>query len=74
MSKLPKLPSLDEMGLPSLEELEEKKVTRKRLKMPKSQYDSEGNPILTVPDLDDVDLTSEIDKYFGKGVEVEEDD
>ena len=40
---------------------------KKRPVIPKSEYDNEGNPVLTIPDLDDVDLTSEIDRFFGKG-------
>lgn len=35
--------------------------------IPKTQYDAEGNPMLAIPDLDDVDLSSEIDRFFGKG-------
>lgn len=34
-------------------------------KVPKSKYTEDGVPILTIPDLDDVDLFDEIDKYFG---------
>lgn len=53
--KLPKLPSMND---------ENKRNTRP--KVPKSQYDEDGNPILTIPDLNDIDLNDEIDKYFGE--------
>lgn len=43
------------------------KKKSKRPKMPKSQYDADGNPILTVPDIDHINLNDEIDRYFGKG-------
>lgn len=33
-------------------------------KIPKTKYDSEGNPILSIPDLDDIDLTKELDRFF----------
>lgn len=39
---------------------------RKRPKLPKSQYDEDGTPILNVPDLDDVNLMGEIDRFFGE--------
>lgn len=42
-----------------------KEVKNKRPKIPKSQYDADGNPVLTVPGLNDVKLLDEIDKYFG---------
>lgn len=35
-----------------------------KLKIPKTRYDNEGNPILSIPDLDDVDLTNELDRFF----------
>mgnify|MGYP003621574679 FL=1 len=53
--KLPKLPN---EGL--------NKKEKKKLKIPKSQYDVDGIPILTIPDLNDINLNDEIDKYFGK--------
>ena len=33
-------------------------------KLPKSQYDENGTPILTVPDIDDIDLRKELDRFF----------
>lgn len=33
-------------------------------KIPKSQYDENGSPILSIPDLDDVNLRKELDKFF----------
>lgn len=33
-------------------------------KIPKTRYDNEGNPVLSIPDLDDVDLTTELDRFF----------
>lgn len=73
-----KLPNLDELEMDlQAEDPKERakktteKTTNKKPKresiIPKSQYDSEGNPILSIPDLNDVDLNSEIDKFFGKG-------
>ena len=41
------------------------KPKKTRPKIPKSEYDENGNPILMVPDIDDIKLTDEIDKYFG---------
>lgn len=58
--------------IPQNEELSKlKKVSNTRPKMPKSQYDSDGNPILTTPDLNDINLFDEIDKYFGQNMEDE---
>lgn len=61
LPKLPELPSLDE-----LDKLEKQKTKKSKPKIPKSEYDEEGNPILMIPDLDDVDLNSEIEKFFGE--------
>ena len=33
-------------------------------KIPKSQYDAHGKPELAIPDLNDVDLSKEIDRFF----------
>ena len=33
-------------------------------RIPKSQYDENGSPILSIPDLDDVNLKKELDKFF----------
>lgn len=57
--KLPKLPEIEDSGV------EEEKPERKRPKIPKTKFDSEGNPVLAIPDLNDVELNAEIDKYFG---------
>lgn len=56
LPKLPELPSLDELD----------KLKKQKTKIPKSEYDEEGNPILMIPDLDDVNLNSEIEKFFGE--------
>lgn len=56
--KLPRLPDMDDN--------DEKVKKNTRPKVPKSQYDEDGNPILTIPDLNDIDLSDEIDKYFGE--------
>lgn len=37
----------------------------KRPKIPKTQYDSDGKPVLMIPDLDDIGLNAEIDRFFG---------
>ena len=37
-----------------------------RPRIPKSEYDANGKPFLAVPNLDDVNLTNEIEKYFGR--------
>lgn len=50
----------------STESVQGKDIKRKRPKLPKSQYDEDGIPILTVPDLDDVNLVKEIDRFFGE--------
>lgn len=59
--KLPKLPDIGEEI-----KSEKPKAKKEKLKIPKSQYDQDGNPILTIPDLNDIDLNGEINKYFGK--------
>lgn len=66
--KKPSGVSLPKMDVPNKnrQEIKKEEVKKERPKVPKSQYDAEGNPILTIPDLDDVDLTSEIDRFFGK--------
>lgn len=48
--------------------MEEKEVEDKKKKprIPKTQYDAEGNPLLAIPDLDDIDLSSELDRFFGE--------
>lgn len=59
------------MSLPKFKDL--KRTTKRvRPKVPKSEYDADGNPILTIPDLNDIQLTAEIDKYFGEYDEEEE--
>lgn len=78
---LPKLPDFndefEEDEIQINKEIEVKEVEReiepdndKKLKgkprIPKSQYDNEGNPVLLIPNLDDVNLNSEIEKYFGR--------
>lgn len=67
---LPRLPELDE-DFEIQDKEEEKKIQKKKEKprMPKSEYDSDGNPILTVPDLNDINLQGEIEKYFGEEVD-----
>ena len=67
-----KLPQLDlheerssDKETSKIDQDKQKKVKMLRPKIPKSQYDAEGNPILTVPDLNDIELNNEIDKYFG---------
>ena len=42
-----------------------KEETNERPKIPKSQYDESGNPILLIPDLDDTELNDEIERFFG---------
>lgn len=66
------LPSFGEQETPKkkkqIKKTEAKQVVEKpngKPKIPKSQYDSDGNPILMIPDLNDVDLTNEIDRFFG---------
>lgn len=45
-------------------EVKEKEDKKKSI-IPKTTYDAEGRPVLAIPDLDDVDLKSEIDRFFG---------
>ena len=33
-------------------------------KIPKSQYDAHGKPVLAIPDLNDIDLSKEINRFF----------
>lgn len=75
--KLPELPSLPDLDDDFFEEKPKKskpakKEPKKIMKanrdpiIPKTQYDSEGNPILAIPDLDDVNLNGEIDRFFSQ--------
>lgn len=71
---LPRLPELDDdfEGQEEQKDKREKSVkegSKVKPKMPKSEYDSDGNPVLTVPNLDDINLFNEIDKYFGQEVD-----
>lgn len=50
----------------STESVKGEEIKRERPKLPKSQYDEDGTPILNVPDLDDVNLMGEIDRFFGE--------
>lgn len=43
-----------------------KESGKRKLIIPKSEYDENGNPILMIPDLNDVDLNKEISRFFGK--------
>lgn len=43
----------------------EKTETKKKSIIPKTEYDSEGKPILMIPDLNDSELNDEIDRFFG---------
>lgn len=71
--KLPKLPDLnkdsnnDEVNNNSHKE----SVAKKRPRIPKSQYEEDGTPVLMIPDLNDIQLTEEIEKYFGEYEEEE---
>lgn len=75
--KLPKLPELPSLDI--LDEIENnqgkgetlnknanEKIENRRPRIPKSQYDAEGKPLLMIPDINDVALNTEINKYFGK--------
>lgn len=78
---LPRLPDLDDVFENDKKQdkvkssdkssKKEKEITKekRKTKIPKSEYDSNGKPSLAIPDLDDVNLMNEIEKYFG----VEED-
>lgn len=72
--KLPKLPDLnkdsnnDEVNNNSHKE----SVAKKRPRIPKSRYEEDGTPVLMIPDLNDIQLTEEIEKYFGEYEEEEE--
>ena len=48
----------------TLDETHEEEVNE-RPKIPKSQYDDSGKPILLIPDLDDTELNDEIERFFG---------
>ena len=72
--KLPELPSLPDLDDGFFEEKSKpaKKESKKIMKanrdpiIPKTKYDSEGNPVLAIPDLDDVNLNGEIDRFFSQ--------
>ena len=78
---LPKLPDLNSLEIEesppkkervnksniesqNIDETHEEEVNE-RPKIPKSQYDDSGNPILLIPDLDDTELNDEIERFFG---------
>ena len=76
--ELPKLPDLEEIVIKKDDRVDqenrqtvqkESKIKnvfkKKRPRIPKTEYDIDGDPILSIPDLNDIELTSEIDKYFG---------
>lgn len=68
--KLPKLPDMnfETTDNSSVKETKKKeKEMPKKSIIPKTEYDDTGKPILAIPDLNDVDLSAEIDKFFGKG-------
>ena len=78
---LPKLPDLNSLEIeespPKKERVNKSNIeshqhfetheeeTNERPKIPKSQYDESGNPILLIPDLDDTELNDEIERFFG---------
>lgn len=78
---LPKLPDLNSLEIeespPKKERVNKSNIesqnvdkfheeeTNERPKIPKSQYDDSGNPILLIPDLDDTELNDEIERFFG---------
>ena len=78
---LPKLPDLNSLEIEesppkkervnksniesqNFDETNEEEVNE-RPKIPKSQYDANGNPVLLIPDLDDTELNDEIERFFG---------
>lgn len=66
--KLPNLPDLNDIDDENFNKTtkENNKTTKKnKPKIPKSEYDENGDPILMVPDIDDIKLSSEINRYFG---------
>lgn len=76
LPRLPDLPdinNIDNNKKPQMEKAPEKtekvkpknKPKKTRPRIPKSEYDENGKPILMAPDIDDIKLTDEIDKYFG---------
>lgn len=78
---LPKLPDLNDLEVeespPKKERVNKSNIesqdldethaeeVNERPKIPKSQYDANGNPILLIPDLDDTELNDEIERFFG---------
>lgn len=76
---LPSLPSLDDdfFGDVKKEKKEnknnvhkKKESNRKKQIIPKTSYDAEGRPILSIPDLNDKDLSAELDRFFGNKEEI----
>lgn len=70
--KLPDLDSLDKefkakpkQSKPNSKVIEKETKTKKRKSIiPKTEYHADGTPVLAIPDLDDINLAKEIDKYF----------
>lgn len=62
----PKMPDLDDLQAEDTFDNEKYIMIngKKKLRIPKSQYDDENRPILLVEDLDDLSLDDEMDKYL----------
>lgn len=63
----PSKPSLPQKRVPTeskVDKIKKEKEREGKPKIPKSQYDSDGNPLLSIPDLNDIDLSREIDRFF----------
>lgn len=73
--QLPKLPDMGDYEVNSNNIKESKPVNKKAKSekkekqsiIPKSEFDENGKPALAIPDLDDSDLKSELNRIFGKG-------
>lgn len=64
-SKLPELPESFDEESKHKKEQKKSKHTKERFIIPKTEYDEDGRPKLMIPDLNDIELNKEIDKYFG---------
>lgn len=63
--KLPELPEAFDEESKNKKEQKQLKHTKERVVIPKTEYDEDGRPKLMIPDLNDIELNLEIDKYFG---------
>ena len=74
LPKLNKIPSSNEPAkkktprktAKQLSEERIEEINKKRTKLPKTELDSQGRPILNIPGMDDLDISNSFNKLLGK--------